>query len=385
VQSHFESFRAGDIIFVEGDAPANAFLIESGRVEVSRMWFGVRHVLGELGAGMLLGEVAVIDESPRMMTARALTPCRLMPISTAQITERLAAADPIVRMLLMGQVTRFRLMLATFTGGAAVSRVDVLDKPADADAVGKIRLEGELRVALEHGELEVFLQPIQEIESGCIAGYEALVRWQHPRRGTVMPTEFIRLAEETSLIVPIGDYVLERVCDMLGELKRRRREPLPFIAVNLSARQLEAPELVERILGYLYKRELPPDRLKLEIAESQIFHEAHIARLMARCHSVGMQVALDDFGTGYSNLGPLLTLDFDQIKLDVGFAHALDRPRGVLLVGAIADMARALSCDLVAEGVETREQHEILRLLGCRYAQGWLIGRPVTLEQVLAS
>jgi EAL domain-containing protein (putative c-di-GMP-specific phosphodiesterase class I) len=384
VRSLIESFRAGDIIFAEGDAPTSAFLIESGRVEVSRMGSGVRYVFGELGAGMLLGEVAVIDDSPRVMTARALTSCRLMSISAVQLTERLATADPIVRMLLIGQVARFRLMLATFMGGAAVPRVVVPKNPEDSDAVDKIRLERELHAALEHRELEVRLQPIEEIESGHVAGYEALVRWRHPQRGIVMPAEFIRLAEETSLIVPVGDYVLERVCDMLDEFKRRGREPLPFIAVNLSARQFEDPELIDRIFRCLNKRELPSDRLKLEIAENQIFDETHIARLVARCHTVGMQVALDDFGTGYSNLGPLLTLDFDQIKLDVGFVHALNRPRGVALVGAIANMARALHCDLVAEGVETREQHDILRRLGCRYAQGWLIGRPVTLERVLA-
>jgi EAL domain-containing protein (putative c-di-GMP-specific phosphodiesterase class I) len=384
VQPYSVPFKAGATIFAEGDEPVGAFLIESGRIEISTTQFGERRVLAELGPGMLLGEMAVIDDSPRTATARALTHCRLTPIDSDQFAERLAAADPVVRALLMSQLTRYRSALATLAGdGPSQDHAHAQTHSGDAHAFDKIRLESELRTALERKELEVRLQPIEEIVSGRIAGYEALVRWQHPQRGAVSPAEFIRLAEETSLILPVGDYILERVCDMLGELRRRGRKPLPFIAVNLSARQLEDPGMVERILACLRKRDLPPDRLKLEITESLVLDNKRIGELLARCHAAGMHVALDDFGTGYSNLGPLLTLNFDQIKLDGSFVKALDRPRGVAMVGVIVAMARALDCDLIAEGVETREQREILHRLGCRYAQGWLVGKPVALADVL--
>jgi len=384
LQPYSELYRTGDIIFAEGDAPLGAYLIESGRIEISTMQFGERRVLGELGPGMLLGEMAVIDDSPRTATARALSDCQLTPIDSDQFAERLAAADPVVRALLMSQLTRYRSALATLTGDVS-ARSNVSLTTGDAHAFDKIRLESELRAALERKELEVRLQPIEEIVSGYIAGYEALVRWQHPERGAVSPAEFIRLAEETSLIVPIGEYVLERVCDMLVELRRRGRKPLPFIAMNLSARQLEEPDLVERILAHLRRRDLPPDRLKLEITESLVLDHVRVADLLARCHAVGMHVALDDFGTGYSNLGPLLTLNFDQIKLDGSFVKALGRPRGVAVVGVVVAMARALDCNLIAEGVETPEQREILHKLGCRYAQGWLVGRPMALADVLGT
>lgn len=384
VQSYSELFGAGDLIFSEGEAPNGAYLIESGRIEISTVQFGERRVLGELGPGMLLGEMAVIDESPRTATARALTSCRLTRIDATQFAERLAAADPVVRALLLSQLTRYRSALAKLTGGAgAFDAEPALDRERDELVIDKIRLESELRSAIERKELEVRLQPIEEIVSGHIAGYEALVRWSHPQRGDVSPAEFIRLAEETSLIVPIGDYVLERVCDMLAELRRRGRKPLPFIALNVSARQLDDAGLVDRIIGHLKTRQLPPNRLKLEITESLVLDHERISALLERCHAVGMPVALDDFGTGFSNLGPLLTLDFDQIKLDASFVRALDRPRGVAVVGVVVSMTRALNCDLVAEGVETREQREILHRLGCRYAQGWLVGRPMPLQQVL--
>jgi EAL domain-containing protein (putative c-di-GMP-specific phosphodiesterase class I) len=375
--------KAGEVIFAEGDPPNGAYLIESGRIEITTMQMGERRVLGELGRGMLLGEMAVLDDSPRTATARALTDCRLTRIDAAQFAERLAAADPVVRALLMSQLTRYRSALATLTGDEPNGHGTPRAQPDDSFALEKIRLESELRAALERKELEVRLQPIEEIVSGRIAGFEALVRWQHPTRGAVSPAEFIRLAEETSLIIPVGDYILSRVCDMLLEFKRRGRKPLPFIAVNLSARQIDDPAMVERILAHLRKRDLPPDRLKIEITESLVLDNDRIGELLARCHAVGMHVALDDFGTGYSNLGPLLTLQFDQIKLDGSFVRALDRPRGVAIVGVVVGMAHALDCDLVAEGVETREQREILHRLGCRYAQGWLVGKPMPLADAL--
>ncbi|HEY6942171.1 EAL domain-containing protein [Dokdonella sp.] len=383
MQPYSELFKAGELVFAEGDAPTCAYLIESGRIEISTTQLGEPRVLAQLGPGMLLGEMAVLDDSTRTATARALSDCHLIAIDRAQFAERLAAADPVVRALLMSQLSRYRSALARLTGEGDVEPALPV-QPDEAHALDKIRLESELRGALERKELEVRLQPIEEIVSGRIAGYEALVRWQHPERGAVSPAEFIRLAEETSLIVPIGDYVLARVCDMLVELRKRGHKPLPFIAANLSGRQIDDPGLVARILDLLRARDLPPDRLKLEVTESLVMDHARIGDLIAHCHSVGMPVALDDFGTGYSNLGPLLTLNFDQIKLDGSFIKALDRPRGVALVGVIVGMARALDCDLVAEGVETREQREILHRLGCRYAQGWLVGKPLSLDDVLA-
>jgi EAL domain-containing protein (putative c-di-GMP-specific phosphodiesterase class I) len=325
--------------------------------------------------------MAVIDSAPRSATARALTDCVLTPIDRNQFAERLAAADPVVRALLMSQLTRYRSALATLTGDATGS--GAIEGHDESGAFDKIRLESELRSALERDELEVRLQPIMHIATDRIAGYEALIRWQHPERGQVSPNEFIRLAEETSLIVPVGDYVLGRVCDMLVELRRRGRSPLPFIALNVSARQLEDPALIDRMLAQLARRSLPPDRLEIEITESLVFNHSQIAALLDRCHAAGMLVALDDFGTGYSNLGPVLTLDFDRIKLDQGFTRALDTPRGQALVRAIVAMTAALDCEMIAEGVESPEQLQALRELDCDYAQGWLVGKPVSLQEVL--
>ena len=380
--SHRRRYAAGQLIFAEGDAPTTAFLVESGQVVVSTEQHGEQRILAELGPGALVGEMAVLDDAPRSATARARDDCVLVVVDRSQFAERLAAADPVVRALLMSQLSRYRSALATLTGDEPEARGHAV---GDVVAFDKIRLESELRNALAQGELDVRLQPIRHIASATIAGYEALIRWEHPQRGQVSPNEFIRLAEETSLIVPVGDYVLGRVCDMLAELRRRGRSPLPFIALNVSARQIEDPRLVDRMLEQLEARDLPPDRLEVEITESLVLDSPEIAALIGRCHAAGMEVALDDFGTGYSNLGPLLSLDFDRIKLDQSFVRALDRPRGVALVKAVLAMADALGCELIAEGVESEEQLRVLGEMGCGYAQGWLIGRPVPLHEVIDS
>jgi len=369
------------MIFAEDDAPTTAFLVETGQVRITTVQHGKTRLLGDLGPGALLGEMAVIDSSPRSASAQALSDCVLTPIDRNQFAERLAAADPVVRALLMSQLSRYRSALATLTGDTRQAPGRLAQE--DVHAFDKIRLESELRNALERNELGVQLQPILHIASGEIAGYEALIRWQHPERGQVSPIEFIRLAEETSLIVPVGEYVLKRVCEMLVALRRRGRNPLPFIALNVSARQLEEPGLVERMLVQLDAHDLPRDRLEVEITESLVFKHSLIKHLIDECHAAGMEVALDDFGTGYSNLGPLLGLNFDRIKLDQSFTRSMDQPRGRAIVQAIAAMTKALGSEMIAEGVETQDQLDTLRALECEYAQGWLVGRPVSLQSVL--
>jgi EAL domain-containing protein (putative c-di-GMP-specific phosphodiesterase class I) len=369
----------GEILFREGERPGRAFLIESGRIEVSTVQFGVRTVLGELGPGELLGEMAVLDDAPRTATARALSDCLLTPIDRTQFAERLAGADPIVRALLVSQLERYRSTLATLTGDGRTAAPVRGDSPS---AVAKIRLESELRGALDRGELDVRLQPIVEIADGSVAGYEALARWTHPERGPISPAEFIRLAEETSLILPVGEHVLARVCDAIAVFLGQRRDPPPFVALNVSARQIGDESWFDRVLDHLHARGLPPACLKLEVTESLVLEQARVGALLDRCHAAGMQVALDDFGTGYSNLAPLITLEFDQIKLDRAFVEGLGQPRGLALAQSILGLARAIGCDVVAEGVENAGQLGLLRDLGCRYAQGWLVGKPARMADL---
>ncbi len=375
----------GQVLFREGDAPTTAFLIESGSLRITALREGAPMLLSDLGPGALVGEMAVLDESPRSATATALAACVLTPIDRDQFAERLTAADPVVRALLLSQLSRYRTALATFTGNAAST---TMEAPATgegaASALDKIRLESQLREALQRNELEIRLQPILEIVSGRLAGYEALTRWTHPDRGVVSPADFIALAEETSLIVPVGEYVLREVCSALRRLTDAAHATL-FVALNVSGRQLEDADFVARVLTQVRAHGVAPAQLKLEITESLILDYSKVATLIEHSHRAGIRVALDDFGTGYSNLGHLHKLAFDTLKLDQSFIRQLDDPRCLAIVRAVIGMAAALGCDVVAEGVETAQQLEQLRALGCQYAQGYLVGKPQSVDQALAA
>jgi EAL domain-containing protein (putative c-di-GMP-specific phosphodiesterase class I) len=228
-------------------------------------------------------------------------------------------------------------------------------------------------------------QPLYDIPAGRVTSYEALVRWELPERGAVSPAEFIKLAEETSLIVPVGEYVLDRVLDVLSGLRAAGVEPLPSIAVNLSAKQLVEPGMARQIVARVQRAQLPAGALKLEVTESRMLDYGPVHAVMQHCRQHGIPFALDDFGTGYSNLTHLYKLDFEFIKVDQAFArHMFEAPRAMALVESIVAMAHALGAQVITEGVETPQQLQRLRDLGVRYAQGYLIGQAQPAASVLS-
>ena len=312
----------GQVVFREGDAPTTAFLVESGAIEISTQQGDDTVVLGRLGPGDLLGEMAVIGASPRTATATALEPTVLVAIDQATIHERVENADPVVRALIRGQLKRYRTALAALRGEADVCELpgpeSLLAAEGEQGGIDKIRLETQLKQALAERALEVKFQPIRDVVRGRIAGYEALIRWEHPERGPVSPAEFIKLAEETSLIVPVGRYVMEEVCAALAELGQTTDE-LPYIAVNVSARQTEEDTLLDEIVRIAREHRVPIGAVRLEITESLTLNVARINRLIERCHARGKKAALDAFATGYSNPRHLHKLEFETVELDQGF------------------------------------------------------------------
>ncbi|HET9017254.1 MAG TPA: EAL domain-containing protein [Thermomicrobiaceae bacterium] len=267
-------------------------------------------------------------------------------------------------------------------GGAG--RYEVFDPAMYARALERLSLEQDLRRALERDELRVFYQPVIDFASEQIVEVEALVRWEHPARGVVAPAEFIPLAEETGLIIPIGQWVLTEACRQL----RRWQACYPLcpplsVSVNLSARQFRSPSLIDDVARVLADSGLSPRSLKFEITETVMMEDTETTLAILReLKQIGIQLAVDDFGTGYSSLSYLKRFPADALKIDQSFVRELGSSGDNALVSAMVVAGKALHLQVTIEGIETPEQAARLRELGCDRGQGFLFARPLESRDV---
>jgi diguanylate cyclase (GGDEF)-like protein/PAS domain S-box-containing protein len=258
----------------------------------------------------------------------------------------------------------------------------VFDEAMQVRSAERLAMESALHRALERNEFRLHYQPAVSIVDGRVVGIEALLRWEHPDRGLILPAEFIPVAEESGLIVPIGRWVLVEACRQANLWRRFGRET--WLSLNLSAHQLTAPRLVEEVSAALERTSTDPSRLHLEITESALMADTEgAAGVIRSIKDLGVRVSIDDFGTGYSSLAHLKRLAVDTLKIDRSFVDGLGRePEDTAIVMAVLGMAHSLGLSVVAEGVETEEQLRALRDLGCTTAQGFLFARPEPPESV---
>jgi diguanylate cyclase (GGDEF)-like protein len=238
-------------------------------------------------------------------------------------------------------------------------------------------IEAEMQLALERQDFELYYQPQLDLTTGRVAGYEALVRWQHPDKGAVHPVEFIPVAEETGMIAPLGDWVLRKAC---ADAKH-----LPddcFVAVNLSPAQFLLSDMVEAVRSALAESGLPARRLELEITESLLMEDREkTALILGEFARMGVSVAVDDFGTGYSNLTYLADLPFQKLKIDRSFVSRIETNDNTgAIISTIVGLSRALGVETIAEGVENEAQVTMLKAAGCNSAQGYLFGKPTPIS-----
>ncbi|WP_353931924.1 GGDEF domain-containing response regulator [Okeanomitos corallinicola TIOX110] len=251
-------------------------------------------------------------------------------------------------------------------------------------ALKRLQTESELRQAISNHEVKLFYQPIVELSNFKLAGFEALIRWQHPQKGWISPDEFIPLAEETGLIIPLGEFILETAYNQIKIWQDQLSDYLPLsLSVNMSCVQLEEIAIVPQIINKYQSLGLDGVTLKLEITESSLMNNTpKIIQCLQQFRVAGIQISIDDFGTGYSSLSYLKNLPIDVLKIDRAFVSRIEERKDFGIMQAIIALAQTLDLDVVSEGIETTAQMELLRSLGCKYGQGYLFSPAIPADKI---
>jgi len=394
-----KNYEAGEIVFREGDRADRGYIIEKGRVEISVQSPEGKKVIAVLNKDEVFGEMGIIDDTVRSASATCIMPTTLVTVSREQIRDRVQKSDPVVRMLL--KVFMERLRDGIRHTEEAIQDISIKIKNYDAqnfpdaaeedhsDATRKIKKESQLAHAVTNQEFELYYQPIVELTTARIIGYEALLRWNHPETSVISPVHFIELAEETDLIIPIGRWVLEQALHDYEILRSTMSQtPIdgksPFVSVNISGRQLSYPDFFGELERMMEKFKILPENLNLEVTETSLVQSDHAVEWTKKCTDLGINVSLDDFGTGYSSLSYLSQLQISGLKVDREFVKEVTtHPKDAAIVKSIIMLANDLGLGIVAEGIETIDQAEQLTGLNCIFGQGYYYGRPQPLAKAL--
>lgn len=403
------TFPEGTVLFEKGEVRHCAFLIDSGTVHIyGNDEGGDERLLCVLGEGEIFGELALIDSAPRTARAITATECEIFVIPRDALHERLTGLDPIVSMLMGLLIERYRFTrlhlpesirqddsgedLIKKIGkrdGLPASIMQLRDSSSLREAARReLGVEQDLRAAIENREFVAVLQPIMTLKSGKVAGFEALIRWNHPEKGVIMPNNFIPAAERTGMVQHLDRMMLERACEILP-LVRALGTPAEklFVTVNMSGINFGVADVLQTVKNIMAHHNADPACLKLEVTESALISDPDAAETtLHELRALGLEMALDDFGTGYSSLSYLHRFAFDTIKIDRAFVMGLNEEgsRSVEIVRAIIALARNFGQSVVAEGVEEDEDAQILKALGCDMAQGYLFSRPLAVNDALA-
>jgi len=371
-----------------------AYVVESGALEVALGDGMGRQVLAQVGAGAVLGELALVDGRPRSASVIAMAPTVLRIITREYLNMRMDDADPMLRHIMHLLADRFRDVVTRLADRSGEPAAPGRGATTDADAADRVQALSELELqqalenALEKQEFELHYQPIVRLKDRSVAGFEALIRWPHPERGMILPSAFIPAAERSGLIAPMGRWIVRTAAASLAQLDARQRASAPgrpalFMSVNLSVRQLGDTQLIASLAAAIQRHAIAPERLRLEITESALFDNLEAASdFLEQCRAVGVELLVDDFGRGHSSLSYLYRLPISGIKVDQSYIGDLvDYPASSKVVGAVAKLAESLSLDAVAEGIETAEQCAVTRNLGLKFGQGYYFAPALSLAQ----
>ncbi len=387
-----KEFKAGKIILKQGDEDANnAYIIESGLVEILiEKENNLVQRLGTRGPGTIIGEMALVDNKPRTATIKAVEDSILLEITKSDFERRLENSDPVIQMITKVILARYRDMIARaqiFGNSNTIPTPEELEKGLveNTNAVENIKTSNELKFALDNDDLELHYQPIIDLKTKDIKGFEALIRWNHPEKGYISPEIFIPIAEDSGLIVEISRWVVLKACQTLANVKSEFNNTDMFVSVNFSASDFSDPNFLSYISHALNDTGLNAKDLHLEITERLLMsHPGNARDTLEKCRNKGMVVSIDDFGTGYSSLSYLHYFPIDILKIDRSFINNMTEDKGALeLVKSIISLSHNMEMKVIAEGIETEEQSSLLEGINCDQAQGYLYAKPMAEEALI--
>ncbi len=378
------TFKAGDLLIKQGEEGDCAYIIEEGSVEIYiEQKDGSLHKVGSRGPGSIVGEMAIVDNGPRVATVSAIEDCRVIKISRDDFSRKLTTSDPVLQMIMQVILTRYRDMLAR----TSIMKEDKTPFPKkseqtfslEGDTITTLKITNDFQEALENKGLSLHYQPIINLANGSLAGFEALMRWEHPERGFISPAIFIPIIEDSGLILEASAWALDEACRALKRIESRTGyNNALYMSVNFSATDFAAENFVDSVYNTLSATDVQAQNLCLEITERILMGQPDNAReTLEMCSRAGMRISIDDFGTGYSSLSYLHYFPIQTLKIDRSFIiEMMHKEQSLALVRSIISLGKSLNMKVIAEGVENREEAVVLKEMGCDAAQGYYFARP---------
>lgn len=386
-------FHAGETIMRQGEHGDFAYIIEEGQVEiVVEQADGRSQLVGTRGPGTIIGEMAIVDDAPRTATVRAIKDCSMLEISRADFSQRLKNTDSVIQMITQVILTRYRdtLMRIEIMGDSPnFPPPEALERnlTEQSDVMESVRIANDFKDALKSGEIQLHYQPIVDLNQGSVKGFEALMRWTHPKHGFISPGLFIPIAEKSGLIVEASKWAVKEACQALRRIETALNlHGQHYMSVNFSSHDFAETDFVPNLMATIQDACVKPHQLKLEITERLLIQQPDNAKAtLQECREKGIGISIDDFGTGYSSLSYLYYFPIETLKIDQSFVRAMNKDaRSMELVKSIVGLGVNMGMNIVAEGVENREEAMMLKNLSCNSAQGYHFARPMNEVMVTA-
>lgn len=382
---------AGEIIMQQGDEGNCAYIIESGTVEILlEKERGLIQSLGTRGAGTIIGEMSIVDNNPRTATIKAIETCELLEISREDFNNRLENTDPVIQMITKVILSRYRDMItrAHILGSRTnFNELENFEKNLveSTNAVKNIKLASDLKQAINLNQLELNYQPIIDLKNNSISGFEALIRWPHPEKGMIYPDIFIPVAEDSGLIVEMSQWITKTACSALKRIQDKFARDDLFISVNFSAKDFTMPDFKFYVEKALKDNNLRTNQIHIEITERLLMAQpGHARAVLEECQKAGMIISIDDFGTGYSSLSYLHYFPIEILKIDRSFIENMETDKSSYeLVKSIISLGHNMKMSIIAEGIETQTQADILKDMGCDKVQGYHFARPMDEQKLI--